>query len=279
MKKLSYIIILLIGTLGVWRCAPENPIEQEQYFKQVYLISTDYRYIPELHYNTTSQETFISVACGGSLAPDQDIEVTLTTDQTVCDTYNQKFFGQGKEDQFYKPLDASLYELPSPIKATIKAGETYARIPVKIKTRDIHCDSIYAIPFRIDTVSCYKINPEVNTLLLAIQLINDYSGSYEMKGTRANVEINKNKNLKACGVDKVRLFFGTTAEDDEKQTGAKCLVLEILADHSVKITPWQDLALTNGSGTYNPQTKTFEIQYDLTEDGNTIHYTETLKKS
>ena len=61
MKRLYYIGILF-ALFGVWGCETVNPLEEEQYKKQIYLVGAyDHVFTQTVYYNDTEeQETFIS---------------------------------------------------------------------------------------------------------------------------------------------------------------------------------------------------------------------------
>lgn len=275
MKIINYLILSVLFIC--FACSNENPIEKEQYFKQIYLVGA-YEYVlkPEIHYSEVPQETFVSVACSGSLNADEDVTVKLEVDPQVCEDYNSHFLGEGKEDQFYRVLKPSFYEIPVP-QATILSGDVYARMGIKIYTENLHCDSIYAIPLRIDTATVYPINENIRTLLLSFKLVNDFSGSYEMTGTSNGQTISKQKTLLACGVHEVRMFYGMTREDDKALIPNSCIVLHINDNNKVTVSGWDQLQ-ASGSGTYDPATKSFAISYDVTVNGETIHLEEHLRK-
>ena len=70
-------ILLALSTL--WACNNKNPMDEEQYFKQIYLVGAyDHVFTQTVYYNDTeAQETFISVAASGSLGLDEDVNVTV----------------------------------------------------------------------------------------------------------------------------------------------------------------------------------------------------------
>lgn len=275
MKIVNYICCSFL--LMCFGCANENPIEKEQYFKQIYLVGgQDYVFSTELDYSDTARETFVSVACSGSLNADTDVEVTLSVEPKVCSDYNATYLGEGKEDQYYKVLPSVKFEIPDPV-GVIPAGEVYGRIPVKINTETLHCDSSYAIPLRIDTATIYPVNNEVRTLLLGIKLKNAFSGEYEMTGTSNGQTISMQKTLKACGVRDVRMFYAMTREDDKTLIKDHCVVLHVNTDNSVTVSGW-DLLEASGTGTYDPKSGNFNISYDIMINKTITHIEEHLRK-
>lgn len=275
MKIVNYILCSFL--LLCFGCANENPIEKEQYFKQIYLVGgQDYVFTTELDYSSTVQETFVSVACSGSLNAESDVEVILSVDPKVCSDYNANFLGEGKEDQFYKVLSSAKYEIPDPV-GVIPAGEVYGRIPVRIVTETLHCDSSYAIPLRIDTATLYPVNNDIRTLLLGIKLKNAFSGDYEMTGTSDGQTISMHKTLKACGIRDVRMFYAMTREDEKTLIKDHSVVLHVNEDNSIIVSGW-DLLEASGTGTYDPQSGNISVAYDIKVDDTITHIEENLRK-
>lgn len=193
----------------------------------------------------------------------------------VCSDYNATFLGEGKEDEFYKVLSSDLYEIPDPVGVILK-GEVCGRIPVKVHTATLHCDSSYVIPLRIDTTTVYPVNKERNTLLLEIKLKNAFSGDYEMTGTSGGQVISAHKTLKACGIDEVRMFYGMSRED-AGLIPDHCVVLHVNGDDSITVRGWDETE-ASGTGNYDPQSKAISVSYDIIADGKTVHIEEHLRK-
>jgi len=125
MKKIN-IIIVFISVLILTGCY-ENPIDSEQYIKQVYIVrAADKLYIASINYSDTVQTTFVSVATGGSQPIDKDIQVTLAeADNSNILEYNKKYVADGGTR--YQKLPSFSYEIPSMI-VQVKAGNIYGRI-------------------------------------------------------------------------------------------------------------------------------------------------------
>ena len=174
-KILSSVAILSAAILSLASCAKEDPLAKEQYIKQVYMIGA-YKDVAkfDIPFSSEPQEAYVSVAIGGTLLPDQDVTVTLTSDAEAIKNYNAKYM-LDNEPVKYQELNPELYDMPS-LSGTIKAGEVYTRIPLKIFTDKLACDSLYALAFKIGETSAYEINKQDSTLILNFHLINAYSG-------------------------------------------------------------------------------------------------------
>ena len=145
MKK-HILFSLAIGSLFVLTgCENTNVWEEEQYIKQAYLVGIGEEgalVTRNVNYADESAETFVSVGTSGSLNPDGDIHCTLIEDPSGITSYNQKY--KSSTEIQYQALPAANYNISS-MNAVIRAGESYARIPVAIHPEGLHCDSLYAL--------------------------------------------------------------------------------------------------------------------------------------
>ena len=95
-------ILLALSTL--WACNNKNPMDEEQYFKQIYLVGAyDHVFTQTVYYNDTeAQETFISVAASGSLGLDEDVNVTvgIFPEELIIQPHNTGAFDLSPHDRF-----------------------------------------------------------------------------------------------------------------------------------------------------------------------------------
>ena len=279
-------ILLALSTL--WACNNKNPMDEEQYFKQIYLVGAyDHVFTQTVYYNDTeAQETFISVAASGSLGLDEDVNVTVGIFPEEVPIYNEKYIGHYSSLPYYSVLPEGVYDIPS-LQVTLRAdGEVYEQIPIYLDTKQIHCDSNYAIPFRITSVSAYQTTTD-SVLLLALDMQNEYSATYAMSGSfhlldETGHELDttltgKNKELIAVSQYELRMFYYDASEEDENIT-SDCLVLTINPeDNSVSIRPWnteefQYPTITQAGGTYTPATQVLDIWYEYTDNDTGQNY-------
>ncbi len=174
-KLFSSITVMAVMVLSLSSCSKEDPMENEQYIKQVYMVGA-YKKVAQfdIPFSSEPQEAYVSVAIGGTLFPDHDVTVTLVPEKNAIKDYNAKYM-LDNEPVKYQELNPNLYEMPS-LSGTIKAGDVYARIPLSIFTDKLECDSLYALAFKIGGTSDYEINKKDSTLILNFHLINEYSG-------------------------------------------------------------------------------------------------------
>ena len=253
-------ILLALSTL--WACNNKNPMDEEQYFKQIYLVGAyDHVFTQTVYYNDTeAQETFISVAASGSLGLDEDVNVTVGIFPEEVPIYNEKYIGHYSSLPYYSVLPEGVYDIPSL--------------------------QNYAIPFRITSVSAYQTTTD-SVLLLALDMQNEYSATYAMSGSLHLLDetgheldttlTGKNKELIAVSQYELRMFYYDASEEDEN-IASDCLVLTINPeDNSVSIRPWnteefQYPTITQAGGTYTPATQVLDIWYEYTDNDTGQNY-------
>lgn len=286
---LAFIMAVVTG------CSEDSPLEEEQYVKQVYIVGADETTnmgmsIVEIPYHDTEeQSTFISVATGGSLNIDRDITVTIEeAGSEPIDDYNFKY--RSGEDVLYRPLDPSYYRIPDN-KVVIKKGEVYGRMPILIRTADLHCDSLYALTFKIKSVSdpdYISIRSTDTVLIQSYTFVNDYSGIYQSEGYYYqwvdgkaygdSTSIATTRNFKATDATTVRLFHLAYTETYEN-IDAYALTFSVGEDNSITVDEWGSLNITDGGGTYDPETSTFSVWYNYESGGAEYQFSGTFIKS
>ncbi|HJD74847.1 MAG TPA: DUF4361 domain-containing protein [Bacteroides reticulotermitis] len=282
-NKILYPIILLLVVLT--SCDYESPLDKEQYKKTLYLIGASSNLVTkELAYSSEPQEGFITVGISGSLLIDKNVEVNLESHNSIIDWYNKKFKFLATDIK-YQGLASSAFEVPS-YSATLKAGETYVRVPFKIKTEDMECDSLYAITFKLASSSAgYEINQKDSALIVSFNLVNNYSGNYIFKALRhelnssdeivASTSITIVRTLKATEENAVRFYNDQQAETvaNIKKYG---VVLKVDSNNNVNISGWGDFDLIGGICTYNQNTKVFNVNYKYKMDNKTYQMVGTF---
>lgn len=285
MKLNKYISMMGLGlALLASSCEQENPLEGEQYFKQVYIVGA-YEVVSkfDVPYGDTPQSTYISVATGGSLNIDQDVDVTLTHHDATIDWYNNKYMLDAPVK--YRKLEDAYCDFPS-MTTTIKAGQVYSRLPFTIASSGLHCDSLYALTFKIESVSAYMKHPTDTVLVMNLNFVNDYSGNYQMTATKYTLDdqgdetlptsMNLTRSLKAVSKDKVRFINesisepATTLSRDAyfQAIYNNAVVFERQSDGTFIATGWADpdgvkhLPVSNSTVTYADGVFTFCYDYE-----------------
>lgn len=290
MKLLNNTRYLFICTflLLLVSCNVENPIDGEQYIKQVYLVGAyDKLQEKKVAYGSDG-EIFVAVAIGGSFALDHDVTVRLEeADRINVDNYNKK--NVVGDDVPYEVMPKELYNIHS-LEGTIKAGEEYVRIPIHINVDQVNCDKRYVIPLRLAEVSDYEVNPYDTVLMVKPQMINDYSGTYLLSGTSVRYEngepivsetssLNTPRIMDAVDQYTVRLFHKAESEELKNADKAAMKLIVNPVDNSISIEAWKNLPILKGGGVYNPQADTFEVWYHYTENGKEYRLEATIMKN
>ncbi|MDR2414758.1 MAG: DUF4361 domain-containing protein [Odoribacteraceae bacterium] len=298
MKNRIYIIAaLLLATIA---CENIDVLENEQYIKQVYIVgAADVVWPFDVTYSNEPQEAYISVATSGSKYIDEDVTVTLRHNDPTIAWYNNKYLYDAPVK--YQKLDPAKFSVAS-FQTTIKAGEVYARLPFTIQTSGLHCDSLYAVTFAIESVSRYEKNIVDTALILNLNLVNEFSGTYQFAATRYSLVFDNStggyiqnpngtysttRTLKAVDANSVRFFNEARAEvrggyaSNEAYFTAMhnyCVKFTRVSGNSFNVESWGALVIHEGECSYNEATSTFTFRYDY-QDGNTRYRIEgTLTK-
>lgn len=225
--KFYHIYILLIAIIYS-SCEVSDPMESEQYRKDVYIIGANEKVKAfNLPYGD-KQETFISLAISGTHKIDRDVTIKLGEKDGLIEWYNNKFLLD--DSVKYHRLNSDLFTIPS-WEVTLKAGEIHTNFPFTINSSALHCDSLYAITFAIESVSDYQISESGNELIFTLQLTNPYSGEYNMDAKKFEVlpelqsdgstqwveqgggsTVNVMRILTACSANEVRFFHDATKQ-------------------------------------------------------------------
>lgn len=273
-------IIYLIGVIAMMltSCDEENPLENEQYIKQVYIVGAyDIVQKFDVPYGDEPQNTYIAVATGGSLNIDQDVDVTLTHNDITIDWYNNKYMIDAPVK--YRKLENEFCVFPS-MTTTIEAGQVYGRLPFSIKSSGLHCDSLYALTFKIESVSTFTKHPKDTVLIMNLNFVNAFSGNYQLTATKYTIDgngdevmptsMNMTRVVKA--VDKDRVRFINEAISEPATTLSREAYFEAINNNSVvfarqsdgtfNVSSWKNLPVSNGSVTFEDDTFTFCYDYE-----------------
>lgn len=271
-------ILFLFGILGgvFTSCSKENPLENEQYFKQVYIVGA-YNVVTkfDVPYGE-EQSTYISVATSGSLDIDQDVDVTLTHNDATIDWYNKKYMIDAPVK--YRKLEESAYDIPS-MTTTIKAGNVYTRFPFTVSSSGLHCDSLYALTFKIESVSAYTKQSKDTVLIMNLNFTNEFSGNYQLTATKYTLDatgnetlptsMNLNRTVKAVDKDRVRFINEAVAEpastlNRDAYFAAienNAVVFTRQANGSFIASGWKNLVVSNSTVSFADNTFTFSYDY------------------
>lgn len=300
MKNKHIYLFCLIFSGILFSCSEESPIEGEQYIKQLYIIgATDAVKAYDVPYGDGPQETYITIATGGSQNLDKDVVVKLTTNDETIDWYNNKYMIDSYMK--YSKLDDNNYDIPS-MSVTVKAGEVYARLPFTVNTSNIDCDELYALTFKIESVSDYQKVTKDTVLMMNLNMVNEYSGTYMMTMTRYTIVNDKEtdpqslqnieRSLKATDKNSVRFLYGATSEKTSSyatrddyfnsidENGVVFYYDE--ATQTFKAKGWKNMQIVDSDITYTYNSVlekgAFEFSYDYDNGGTIYRVKGTLKE-
>ena len=266
----TYIIAALAIILAA--CNDENPIDVEQYYKQLYIVGADASMITrEVSYDSLSTDIFVSVAIGGSLPADDDVTITLAEAPEGIDTYNRKNLSVNQTQ--YQALPAAAYAR-EPAGATLKRGDVYVKFPITVYPTGLHCDSLYAIPLKIATVSRYVARAADSVLLVRVLPVNALAGIYFSLSTRQvlpdgapSSAVGLSRTLSAVDATAVRFIHEVAEVSDNISSSA--IIIRVNPDNTLALAPWDAFPLTGGGGTYDPLATTFTYWYTYTSGATT----------
>lgn len=280
-----YLFCILIANV-FYACDKNSPVDNEQYFKQLYIVGADkvVRAIDVKYGDAQNPEsdTYISIGSGGSLSLDKDVNVTLTANDGTIDWYNKKYMLDAPVK--YQKLNESYYTIPS-WTTVVKAGNVYGRFPLKINTQSLNCDSLYALTFKIAAVSAYQKRENDSVLIMNLNMVNDYSANYQMTAIKyildadgnetAPTSINISRTLKAVDKETVRFFNETINETTSAYKSRdeyfdaindKCVAFVLGADGQFIAKGWKNLEVSSEYVKYSDGQFDFSYSY---LDGNT----------
>lgn len=263
----------------------ENPLELEQYQKMVYLVGANKSnneglQVVDLPYGATGSEsvnTYISIGTGGSLPIARDISIEVAEAGKDAITQYNSLYLYKPTDIKYQPLNASFYSIPDR-NVTVNTGAAYGRMPLSIKTFNLHCDSLYALTFRIASVSdpdYISIRQTDSVLMFSCRMYNNYSGTYQetaryyknTTGTPDTAALALSRTFKAVNYKTVR-FFHLANNETLANLPACGVTVTVNSDNTLVVSSWgTGLTITGGGGNYDPASQKFSIWYNYLSGG------------
>jgi len=266
MKKLILLFSILIGVVTTG-C---NELPDEQFDKYAVFIRNGYHEWKMPYSDAGVIETNISISLSGTSILSEDVNVEIAINEEKLDAYNFEKF-RNDVSQYYTFLPADCYELESKT-VTIKAGDEYALIPIKLKLDKMDRYLNYVLPVEIISVSKYSIGINgYNESLINFVLENDYSGLYtmavDMRSSEGDLFINGQESLKT--VDKSTCCFPVTYLDKESAQSDYII--------NVKVNP--DSTLTMFANNPDIEFEFATPNKDKNNETNIIEITDSGKKA
>lgn len=288
MRKFQlYLIFLMVVSTIFTACEVIDPLASEQYRKEVYIVGAyDNVFTVDLPYGD-NEDTYISVAVSGSQRIDRDVNVTFRQNDEIIEWYNNRFMLDMPVK--YQRLETGLINIPS-WSTTIKAGDIYARLPFTVNSTGLHCDSLYAVSFEIESVSDYMKSEDDASLILTLKLVNDYSGAFQLEATKITLVEDENgewnemglpvpvsiqRTLTAVSENTVRFFHDKERETYSEYTNSYdpggdyfraidnfCVVFERVGEtNNFSVHPWESMSILDGEATFGEKGFTFWYDY------------------
>lgn len=203
--------------------------------------------------------------------PGTDVTIKVETDKKIIDTYNTA------RSTSYQQLAPANYSLPN-TKITIPAGQKSVQFPVIIKPSTItNTSAAYALPIVITDASGKEISGNYGTHMVLVTIKNPWDGIYAATGTFTHPvsgvrTIDEEKGLATVDPTTVSSTLGDLGED-------YVVTLKVDASNKVTVTS-EDFELSVPAGkanTYDPDTKTFHLNYQYSGTGGFRVIQEDLK--
>lgn len=307
-KNRIYFILSLLSTVLFAACEVVDPMDSEQYQKDIYIIGANNKVSSfDIPYGD-AQEAFVSLSASGSQKVDKDVVITLKRNDEIVDWYNSKYMLDAPVKYQQLPLD--LINLDS-WSVTLKAGELYTRFPFSLNTNELHCDSLYAIGFIIESTSDYQIAENGSELIFTLKLTNPYSGDYHLDATRTTLKeetlpdgttewveqgmpipVSIQRTLTAVSPNTVRFFHDKTKETLAEYSNSwnpgkdyfdaikhSCINFVQVSGNQFTVEPWKEMQVVGGEAEYDSDNGLFTFWYDYIDGGARYRMQGTFRKA
>jgi hypothetical protein len=250
-SKLKTVIITAIVAVMICSCDRDEVFEREQYKNVFALLSDDdFNIFTETHdLRITDATGYVSAVCGGSLAIEKDINVTMVEDESLLLAYNISNY-ELDESKYAQLLPRSRYDIAN-LGITIPAGERNGLMEIKLRPEGLSPDSTYFIPLRADKFTAYELNPDKSDVLYRVLIKNYYAAqsaqntgtSYDFRGKSNGLNIITTKQIFPVGRNKVRIIAGNNVFESNADLIARTsLLLEIDENNKVRISRYKNVA-------------------------------------
>jgi hypothetical protein len=301
-RKLKVIIVGLVAVM-ICSCNRDEVFEREQYKNVFALLSDDgFNIFTETRdLRITDAIGYVSAVCGGSLATEKDIDITMVEDEELLLKYNRSNY-ELDESKYAHLFPHDKYDIAN-LNISIPAGERNGLMKINLRPDGLSPDSAYFIPLRADRFSAYELNPDKSNVLYRVLIKNYYATQnaqnagtdYSFRGKRDDVNILMTKQMFPISSNKVRIIAGNISfESTVERIGSASLLLEIDENNHVRISPYKGTAdggitvtqidgdpdypnifkiENDGYSTF----KTFLLRYDYVYNGSTYVMQEELR--
>jgi len=232
----------------------KNFYDEEQYRKEVYIVSGDENIFGQEYAFGKESVGYISIYVGGTTPIEEDVDVELELYPQALRSYNQRIYGENYAS-YVQQLAPENYVIEN-WRVTISKDnpKPYVMLPIKVNVSNLIDGEEYYIPLRIKSVSNYMISPTRRVVLFRIYVKNDYATSksnsyYNMAGLEQiysesngvftpdapGTGMNSTKLLKPSGETSVRMMPGSLVSANEVDERNKNIVLTVHPDEIVDV--------------------------------------------
>ncbi|MDR0698196.1 MAG: DUF1735 domain-containing protein [Tannerella sp.] len=269
------LVISFFQLLAVSSC--NNDVDfGEQYRKTVYLLNgKNLLYTGEHSYGEENHVEF-SIYCASSEPIKDDLTVRVKIDTHALDSLNEKNLLEGANNVNKVMLPATHYNFSGEQSVVIKAGEQYCVLAIPFQTEGLDSDIAYALPLSIVSNSAgYDINPESQSIVYEIKLVNKYSGDFSGTSAESPTQIRPVQvAVKALSTDKVRLPIHNLSGDNPD---TDFMLLTVAEGGTVSIEPWGNSTVVDLGGSYYDEVQQFfGLHYRFTNGDGIYSITEKI---
>ncbi|WP_423127509.1 BT_3044 domain-containing protein [Gaoshiqia sp. Z1-71] len=270
MKKII-LFSLSLAMLFVGCEKEDSPMDRELFPQKVYIVGARDQIINrDIDLGKSTDTISVSVAVSGSLPLSKDVTVTFAENPDEITLYNER--NVSGADVQYQKLDDAIYSYPLN-QVTINAGQVYNTYPIHINPATLQYDSLYMIPLRLSSISDYELSDNDTTVLVRLNLMNQYSGLYYVKGILKNttnpndsVFYRMSRNLVATdNGNTVRMYHFNNETKDYRPSHT--FKITVNSDNSLSYATWDQFVIYDGGGTYHPDVKVYDFWYEYNNNG------------
>ncbi len=273
-KKIT-VLITLIGTLvslqGCYDDYKEDYTHTTTYFARQFPLRT----LVDLNNQDMTFE--IGAVLGGKYSNNSNEEVDFIIEDTLLNAYPNL---TKLPDNYYNISSSSI---------TIPSGEFLGRASVTLNKDLFMNDALavgnnYALPLQIVNATTDFILEDKHYSIIVVRYYNQYHGWYYVKGVDTNTT--DNTSVTYSEEDLVRnedMLLETTSKNElsvpyvgNPDVSGRGMAFSI-NNETVSISGGSGVTNVNGTGTYDPDTRNFTIEYNYTDgDGDAHSVRETL---
>lgn len=263
MKYINLVNRLILGavgiaTVGVFTACEQEFYQEEQYRKEIYLVSGEDNIFQQEFSFGEDVVGYVSVYAGGTTPLDNEVTVELETNREMLQEYNRKRYGEAY-DKYGQELSEARYTIDDwSIKLLPNEETPYSLFPIRVDVNGLEPEDSYFLPLRIASVSDYMISASRSNVLLQVFVKNDYAttkkaGYYGMNGTSLKVAkdtwqplevadgkpkynpINGNKAVAPVAEHGIRILTATTLTSDRKELRKQGVVVTVHPDEEMDV--------------------------------------------